>query len=106
MSRIKKNDKVEILAGKDRGRQGKVLKVFGDKDRALVERLNVIKRHTKGGGQISKQGGIIDKEAPISLAKLMVVCPKCSKKTRIGKRVLEDGSRVRFCKKCDEQMDA
>lgn len=105
MSHIKKNDRVEVLVGKDKGRQGKVLKVFRDKDAALVERLNMIKRHSRGGGKL-KQGGIIEKEAPIHLSKLMIVCPKCSKKVRVGIRILEDGKRVRFCKKCDEQLDS
>jgi large subunit ribosomal protein L24 len=106
MARIKKNDKVEVIAGKDKGRQGKVLKVFHDKDTALVERLNIVKRHTRGGGKISKQGGIIDVEAPIRLSKLMLVCPKCSKTARIGTRILDDAQRVRYCKKCDEQLDS
>ncbi|MCX5863142.1 MAG: 50S ribosomal protein L24 [Desulfomonile sp.] len=106
MARIKKNDKVEVIAGKDKGRQGKVLRVFQDKDTALVERLNIVKRHTRGGGKIGKQGGIIDKEAPIRLSKLILVCPKCSKTSRIGTRVLDDGQRVRYCKKCDEQLDS
>jgi len=105
MSHIKKNDRVEVLVGKDKGRQGKVLRVFRDKDAALVERLNIIKRHSRGGGKM-QQGGIIEKEAPIYLSKLMIVCPKCSKKTRIGAKILEDGKRVRFCKKCDEQLDS
>jgi|UniRef100_A0A7C4AQV0 large subunit ribosomal protein L24 len=105
MSHIKKNDRVEVMVGKDKGRQGKVLKVFRDKDAALVERINMIKRHSRGGGKI-QQGGIIEKEAPIRLSKLMIVCPKCSKTTRIGMKILEDGERVRFCKKCDQQMDS
>ncbi|MEI7449400.1 MAG: 50S ribosomal protein L24 [Desulfomonile sp.] len=104
MAHIKKNDKVKVLSGKDKGRQGKVIKVYKEKDTALVERLNIIKRHTKAG-QAGKQGGIIEKEAPIRFSKLMLVCPKCSKTSRIGIRVLDDGERVRYCKKCDEQLD-
>lgn len=105
MSHIKKDDRVVVLVGKDQSRQGKVLKVFRDKDTALVERINVIKRHSRGGGKMQK-GGIIEKEAPIRLSKLMIVCPKCSQTTRVGVRVLEDGKRVRFCKKCDEHLDS
>jgi large subunit ribosomal protein L24 len=106
MGHIRKNDKVKVLAGKEKGRQGKVLKVFREKDTALVERLNMVKRHTKAGGRAGQQGGIIEKEAPIRISKLMLVCPKCSKPTRTGVKVLEDGSRVRYCKKCSEQLES
>lgn len=106
MANIKKNDRVEVIAGKEKGRQGKVLKVFQDKDLALVERLNIVKHHTKAGGKAGQHGGIIDKEAPLRLSKLMVVCPKCSKPSRIGKRILDDGETVRYCKKCSEQLDS
>jgi large subunit ribosomal protein L24 len=105
MSAIKKNDKVKVLSGKEAGRQGKVIKIFTDKGRALVERVNMVKRHTKPGGKVGQQGGIIEKEAPLNLAKLMLVCPKCSKPARVGIRQLESGERVRFCKKCSEQID-
>ncbi len=105
MPEIKKNDKVKVLSGKEKGREGKVLKVLADKGTALVERLNFVKRHTRAG-RVGQQGGIIEKEAPIRLSKLMLVCPKCSKPTRIGTRVLEDGKRVRYCKKCSEQLES
>jgi len=105
MSSIKKNDKVEVLSGREKGRQGKVLKILKEKNMALVERVNMVKRHTKPGGKAGQQGGIIEKEAPLKLSKLMVVCPKCAKTTRIGSRVLEDGERVRYCKKCSEQIE-
>jgi len=105
MSEIKKNDRVRVMSGKDKGKQGKVLKVLRDKDAALVERCNFVKRHTRPT-QAAKQGGIIEKEAPIKLAKLRVICPKCSKATRIGKEILDDGSRVRYCKKCNEHLDS
>ncbi len=106
MNRIKRNDKVTVLSGKNKGRQGKVLKLFPDKDTALVERLNMIKRHTKAGGQAGQQGGIIEKEAPIRLSKLMLVCPKCAKPSRTGIRTLDDGTRIRVCKKCTEHIDS
>ncbi len=105
MSSIKKNDKVEVLSGREKGRQGKVLKILKEKNMALVERVNMVKRHTKPGGKAGQQGGIIEKEAPLKLSKLMVVCPNCAKTTRIGSRVLEDGERVRYCKKCSEQIE-
>lgn len=105
MPQIKKNDKVKVLSGKEKGRQGKVLRVLGEKGAALVERLNFVKRHTRAG-RVGQQGGIIEKEAPIRLSKLMLVCPKCSKPTRTGTKVLEDGKRVRYCKKCSEQLES
>ncbi len=104
MSSIKKDDKVKVLSGKNKGKEGKVLKVNREKDTALVERVNIVKRHTKAGGA-GKQGGILEKEAPIQLSKLMLVCPKCSKPSRIGIKTLDDGDRVRFCKKCLEQLE-
>ncbi len=103
---IRKDDKVKVISGKEKGRQGKVLKVFEEKQTVLVERLNMVKRHSKAGSGGAGQGGIIEKEAPLKLSKLMVVCPKCSKTARIGVEVLEDGERVRVCKKCDEQIDS
>jgi large subunit ribosomal protein L24 len=105
MRHIKKNDKVTVLSGKERGRQGKVVRVFPDKEAALVEKLNMIKRHTRAGGKAGQQGGIIEKEAPIKLSKLMLVCPHCSKPTRTGVETLDDKARVRYCKKCRERVD-
>ena len=106
MPHIKKNDKVRVISGKHKGREGKVLKVDGEKSKAIVERINFVKRHTKPGSGAGQHGGIIEKEAGLGLAKLMVVCPKCSKPSRTGHHVLEDGSRVRFCKRCSEQIDS
>ncbi len=106
MSNIKKNDRVEVLSGKEKGRQGKIIRIMKDKDMALVERVNMVKRHTKPGGKAGQQGGIVEKEAPLKLSKLMLVCPKCSKATRIGSRVLDIGEKVRYCKKCSEQIDS
>ncbi len=105
MAHIKKNDRVKVLSGKDKGRQGKVLRVLNKKAAALVEGLNYVKRHTRAGGKVGRQGGIIEKESPLRLAKLMLICPKCSKATKSGIRLLEDGSRVRYCRKCSEQLE-
>jgi large subunit ribosomal protein L24 len=98
---IKKNDKVIILTGKEQGKIGTVLKVNSEKQRAIVEKVNMVKRHTKPGTAQS-QGGIIEKEAPIHISNLMLVCNRCAEPTRIGKRILEDGSKARVCKKCGE----
>ena len=101
---IKKNDTVMVIAGKEKGKTGKVLRILPKKDRAVVEKVNFIKRHMRPGPH-SRQGGIVEKENPINISNLMVVCSKCTDPTRIGRRVLEDGSRVRYCKKCDEILE-
>ena len=101
---IKKNDKVIVLKGKEKGKIGSVLSVDAEKGRALVEKINMVKRHSRPGGSAA-QGGIIDKEAPIHISNLMIVCNRCAEQSRIGKRILEDGSKVRYCKKCGELMD-
>jgi large subunit ribosomal protein L24 len=101
---IKKNDRVTVLGGKEKGKIGAVLKVDQKKGRAIVEKINMVKRHSRPGGKTAK-GGIIEKESPIHLSNLMLVCNKCAEPTRIGKRILEDGTKVRVCKKCGELLD-
>ena len=98
---LKKNDKVIILSGKEKGKIGAVLKVDREAERVIVEKINVVKRHTKPSAA-SAQGGIVEKEAPIHISNLMIICNKCAEPTRIGKRILDDGSKVRVCKKCGE----
>jgi len=102
---IKKNDKVIVLSGKEKGKIGAVLKVDSEKDRVVVEKINMVKRHTRPGGKTA-QGGIVEKEAPMHISNLMLVCNKCAEPSRIAKRILEDGSKVRVCKKCGELLDA
>jgi large subunit ribosomal protein L24 len=101
---IKKNDKVIVQTGKEKGKIGTVLKVNAEKGQVIVENLNMFKRHTRPGRQTT-QGGIVEKESPIRLSNLMLVCSKCAEPTRIGRRLLEDGSKVRVCKKCGELID-
>ena len=103
---IKKEDRVLVTKGKDKGKIGKVLLVIPEKNRAMVEKVNMVKRHTKGGGTKAGAGGIVEKEASIALSNLKVICGKCTEPTRIGHKLLEDGRRVRVCKKCGEQIDA
>jgi large subunit ribosomal protein L24 len=98
---VKKDDLVMIVAGKDKGKSGKVLRVLPEKERVLVESINLIKRHTRPS-QSNSEGGIIEKEAPIALSNVQLLCPGCNKPARTGLKVLEDGSKVRFCKKCNE----
>ena len=98
---VKKDDLVMIVAGKDKGKSGKVLRVLPEKERVLVENLNLIKRHTRPS-QTNSEGGIVEKEAPIAISNVQLLCPGCSKPARTGIKVLEDGSKARFCKKCNE----
>jgi large subunit ribosomal protein L24 len=98
---VKKDDLVMIIAGKDKGKSGKVLRVMPDKGRVLIENLNLIKRHTRPT-QANNEGGIIEKEAPVAISNVQFMCQGCNKPARTGIRVLEDGSKVRFCKKCNE----
>jgi large subunit ribosomal protein L24 len=102
---VKKDDQVEILAGKDKGRVGKLLRVDRKTGKAIVEKVNIIKRHTKPS-PANQQGGIIEKEAYVDMSNLMLICPKCSKTVRVGRKVLDDGSKVRVCKKCSEIVDS
>lgn len=101
---IKKNDKVIVLTGKEVGKIGTVLKVDREKHRVIIEKVNMIKRHSKPSARTG-QGGIVEKEGPLDISNVMVVCDKCTEPTRIGKRVLEDGSKVRICRKCGESME-
>jgi large subunit ribosomal protein L24 len=96
---IRKNDSVLVITGKDRGKRGRVLKVFPDRNRLIVEGVNMIKRHTRPNPQRQVQGGILEREAPIALPNLMLVCPETGKPTRVGRKRLEDGRGVRLSKK-------
>ena len=96
---------VKVLSGKDRGKTGKVLKVLPAKRRVVVENINFIKRHTRANPSKNIQGGVLEKELPIVASNLIVICPECSKPTRVGHRHLEDGKSVRVCKKCDGVID-
>jgi len=101
---IKKDDKVKIVAGKDKGKIGKILKVNRKKNRVLVENVNIMKRHTKPTGK-TKQGGIVEGEAAIQVSNVMVMCNKCVTPTRIKMQRLEDGKKMRVCAKCGEALD-
>lgn len=109
--RIHKDDVVMVIAGKDKGKIGRVLKILRKKDRVLVEKLNMAVRHTKPNPQLQQPGGRLEKEMPIHVSNVVVQCPACKKSTRIGYRYIEatrNGQpvqqRVRFCKKCNENM--
>lgn len=98
--RIKKNDEVLVISGRDRGVKGKVLRVLPSKRAAIVERINMVKKHTRANPQKQVQGGILEREAPILLSKLKLVCPECGKPTRVGAKRLDDGSGARVCHRC------
>jgi len=102
--KIRKNDIVTVMKGKDEGKSGKVLKVIAADNRVIVEKINFVKRHTRPSEKI-KQGGILEKEAPIAVANVMLICNKCGKKTRVKTGIIGDGKRVRMCKKCGEMLD-
>lgn len=103
-SRIRKGDTVVVISGRERGKSGKVLSVDLAAGKVIVEKLNIIKRHTKPS-QKAKQGGILEREAPIAISNVMFFCPVTQKPTRVGVRRLEDGRRVRFSKKSNETVE-
>ncbi|WP_321494124.1 50S ribosomal protein L24 [uncultured Desulfobacter sp.] len=103
--RIKKDDKVKVLTGKDKGKIGKVLKVVKKTNRIVVENINVVKVH-QSPSQANPQGGIVEKPMPMDISNLMLMCNSCVKPTRIGIKQLEGGKRVRVCKKCNQQIDS
>ncbi len=102
--KIKKNDTVLVITGKDKGKKGKVRFAYPDDKRVMVEGVNMIKKHTKAKGQV-RQAGIIEREAPISAASVMLVCGKCNKPARVGYKTLQDGRKARFCRACGEVIE-
>lgn len=110
--RIRKDDKVIVTTGKDKGKVGKVLKVLRKKDRVLVEKVNMVKRHTKGNPYTQQPGGIIEKEMPIHISNVMVMCESCAGPVRVGFKQVDgksekdaNGKKVRFCKKCNKIIE-
>lgn len=102
MRTIRRKDTVIVKTGKDKGKKGEVLRVYPEKGRALVEGINKVKKHQRPTQQM--QGGVIEKEASMDISNLQVICPKCDKPTRIKADTLEDGEKVRICKKCGEMV--
>ena len=102
--KIRKNDEVLVILGRDRGKKGKVQRHFPENNRLIVEGANMIKRHMKPKGPM-RQAGIIEKEAPIHISDVMLICKKCNKPTRVGYHYLEGKNKVRVCKKCHEVID-
>lgn len=101
---VKKGDRVEVITGKDRGKRGKVIAVFAEKSKVVVEGVARVKKHVKAS-QKSPQGGIIDKEMPVHTSNVMLVCPACGEATRSGARHDDEGKKIRVCKSCSEDID-
>ncbi len=102
--KIKKNDTVLVITGKDRGKKGKVRRAVPKDGRVVVEGLNMIKRHSRAR-RAARQAGIVELEAPIHVSSVMLVCEKCKKPARVGYKTLEDGRKVRYCRVCEEPID-
>ncbi len=102
---IRKNDNVLVITGKNRGAKGRVLKVDPTKNRLVVEGVNIIKRHTKPNPQKNIKGGVVEREASVHASNVQLVCPECGKQTRVGRKILGDGRKVRICRKCEGVVD-
>lgn len=103
--RLRKNDTVEVITGKDAGKRGKILKVLPEKNRVIVQGVGFIKRHTRPNPQRGIKGGIAEREAPIHASNVMVVCGECGKRARVGHSQLADGRKVRICRRCKGVLD-
>ncbi|HET7318679.1 MAG TPA: 50S ribosomal protein L24 [Nitrospirota bacterium] len=101
---IKKNDNVMVTSGKEKGKRGRVIAVYPKTNRILVEKLNMIKRHTRPNQQL-RQGGIVEKESPISVSNVRLICSKCDKPTAVSRQDQGGGSRARVCRTCNEAID-
>jgi len=102
---IRKNDQVKVIAGKDLNKTGRVLRVLRDKGRVVVEGVRFLKRHTRPNPQKQIKGGIVEREAPIHVSNVMIICGACGKATRIGHNLLADGKKVRICRSCNSSLD-
>jgi large subunit ribosomal protein L24 len=102
--KIRKEDNVLIIAGKDKGKKGKVRFVYPNRNRVLIEGVNMIKTHSRARQQV-RQAGIIEREAPIALSNVMLICTRCNKPARVGFKILDDGRKVRICRSCKEAID-
>lgn len=102
---VRKNDTVIVVAGKDRGKRGRVLRVVPDRNRVVVEGVNFVKRHTRANPQRNVKGGVVEREAPLHASNVQIVCPECGTATRIGRQLLGDGRKVRICRKCEGAVD-
>jgi len=100
---IKKGDMVKVVAGKEKGKTGKVLSILRERERVVVEKVNLVKKHQRPDAK--GKGGILEREGSIHVSNVMVICSKCDDAVRVGHKILEDGKKVRICKKCNEILD-
>jgi len=103
--RVRRNDTVVVLAGKSKGRTGRVLRVYPGEGRAIVEGVNFIRKHTKANPQKNIKGGILEREAAVNESNLMIICGECGKPARVGHKILDDGKKVRTCRRCEGILD-
>lgn len=104
MAHVRKGDTVAVIAGRERGKRGKVLRVLPERGRVLVEHVNMIKRHQRPTQKL-RQGGIIEREGPLALSNVLLVCSRCDRPVRTGIKTLADGRKIRVCKRCGESVD-
>jgi large subunit ribosomal protein L24 len=102
---IRKGDQVKIIAGRDSGKTGRVLSINAKKNTVVVEHASIIKRHTRPNPGKNIKGGIVEKEGPVNVSNVMIVCPSCTKHTRMGHNILPDGTKVRACRRCGTALD-
>jgi len=102
---LRKNDTVQVITGRDAGKQGKVLKILREKNRVIVQGVGFTKKHTRPNPQRNIKGGIAEREAPIHASNVMIVCGECGKRTRIGHKVMADGKKARICRRCQGVLD-
>jgi len=101
---IRKNDSVMVVTGRERGKTGKVLRMMPERDSAIIERVNLVKRHAKARGP-QQPGGIVEKEAPIRLSNIMLMCDKCNAPVRVGRKIMGDGDKARVCRRCGDPIN-
>ena len=104
LSRLKREDDVLVIRGKDKGKKGKIQRIIPSKNMVLVEGVNIAKKHLRAGAQGARQAGIVSMEVPLDASKVMPICPSCDKPTRIRVKVLDDGTKSRICKRCNGMM--
>ncbi len=105
--KIRRGDEVKVVSGKEAGKTGKVMRVDSSTGRVVLERLNMVKKHTKPNPKTNSQGGVVEQEAPINVSNVMLVCPSCGQATRVGYRLLDGGGKVRICRRaeCGKDID-
>ena len=105
MNKIRKGDTVQVIAGNDRGKKGEVHSILPSKNLVIVSGVNMVKKHQRSTGDVRTQAGIIEREGPIDISKVLLVCKNCGKPTRVGFKIFEDGTKSRVCKHCGEVTD-